>query len=916
LNGLELLKNIGFNDFISLDLETTGLNISKDEIIEISAIHFRDGEVFDEFTTLIKPSVNIPKKITEITGITDSLVSDSPSIDSVFDKFLNFIDDSIIVAHNIDFDIGFIKKYAANNEKTINIKASCDTLLLSRSFLFFLDKFNLEYLSSEFGFNHKNAHRARIDALNTGKLLISLIHQISAIPLSVIEQINKIYQNRDIHNSLLYKNIFKMFKKYSNIDISPSKEFEVKNNILFSKKGNNKTFIENNIDDWFLDNGILSEMWKDYSKRENQINLSNDIYSNFKNQEILIAEAGAGLGKSLSYLISGLSYSKKNNKTLIVSTYTKTLQEQLFNKDIPIFTNALNLDLKAVILKGKNNYISKNKLNKIINNEYNYMEDKDIFECITLIVWSYFTKTGDVEECNGFDKQRINQLWAKLASSNESPESFFDENDYYNRIIKESKNADIIIVNHSLLCSDLSSKNSILPDDSILVIDEGHNLVSSIRNHLTNYFSDSNLIGLYYSFKKNIDFLKTKISDEISFQELNKSENNTQKILMETINIFNDFKGNYNDVYSNLEFNSYDLSITSEECFFNGLDLENLISILNRFNKEIEKADKLYKSNFQLELIKFSLSEIIDIIKIFLDNKQDYIKWISLYKRNLKNYVSLYNSDINIKNFIFNKINKKFPSFFLCSATLTINDSFSFFLSDIGINDNLMDSINTKIYKSPFYYDEQSKFYVLNKKIEINSDSYITTISNQIASLNISLNKRMLVLCTSYKQVKSIANNLLNNNKIDNDVIFMQASKFSKNSILKNYKKSKNSILIGTSTFWEGIDLPRDLLEILVIVRIPFGNPSNPYNKNLSEKIESVGGNPFYDLELPNAILKMKQGVGRLIRSDMDNGICIITDPRICNSGYGKFIINELPVLAEPYYDIDEIIEEIHNFLG
>jgi len=916
LDNQELLKSIGFNDFISLDLETTGLNISKDEIIEISAIHFRDGEIFDEFTTLVKPSVSIPKKITEITGITDSLVSDSPLIESIFDKFLNFIDGHIIVAHNIDFDIGFIKKYASENEKTINVKALCDTLLLSRSFLFFLDKFNLEYLSSEFGFPNENAHRARIDALNTGKLLVSLIQQISTMPLLVIEQINKIYQNRDFHNSFLYENMLKMFKKYPNIDISTSKDFQVKNNILFSKKGNNKTFIENDIDDWFIDNGILSKMWKDYSKRESQIKLSNDIYSNFKNQEILIAEAGAGLGKSLSYLISGLNYSKKNNKTLIVSTYTKTLQEQLFNKDIPIFTNVLNLDLKAVILKGKNNYISKNKLNKIITNDYIYMEDKDIFECVTLIVWSHFTKTGDIEECNGFDKQRINQLWAKVGSSDKASELFFDENDYYNRVIKESKNADIIIVNHSLLCSDLSSKNPILPDDSILVIDEGHNLVSSIRNHLTNYFSDSNLIGLYYSFKKNIDFLKTKISDQTSFQELNKSEDNIQKILVETISTFNEFKDNYDDIYSNLEFNSHDLSITSEECFFNGLDLENLISILNRFDKEIEKADKLYKTNFQLELIKFNLSEILDIVKIFSEDKQDYIKWVSLYKRNLKNYISLYNSDINIKNFIFNKINKKFPSFFLCSATLTINDSFSFFLNKIGINNDLTDSINTKIYKSPFYYDEQSKFYVFNKKIEINSDSYITTVSNQIASLNIALKKRMLILCTSYKQVKSIGNNLLNNNKIDNDIIFMQASKFSKNSILKNYKKSKNSILIGTSTFWEGIDLARDLLEILVIVRIPFGNPSNPYNKNLSEKIQSIGGNPFYDLELPNAILKMKQGIGRLIRTDMDNGICIISDPRICNSGYGKFIINELPVLPEPYYDINEIIEEIHNFLG
>ena len=193
MDSIELLKNIEFNDFISLDLETTGLNKFEDEIIEISAIHFRDGKVFNEFTTLIKPSISIPKKITEITGITDSLVSNSPLIESVFDDFLNFIDGHIIVAHNIDFDIGIIKEYADKKEKIINIKTLCDTLLLSRSFLFFLDKFNLEYLSSEFGFDHKNAHRARIDALNTGKLFVSLIHQIAGMPSLIIQQINKVY---------------------------------------------------------------------------------------------------------------------------------------------------------------------------------------------------------------------------------------------------------------------------------------------------------------------------------------------------------------------------------------------------------------------------------------------------------------------------------------------------------------------------------------------------------------------------------------------------------------------------------------------------------------------------------------------------------------------------------------------------
>ena len=440
-------------------------------------------------------------------------------------------------------------------------------------------------------------------------------------------------------------------------------------------------------------------------------------------------------------------------------------------------------------------------------------------------------------------------------------------------------------------------------------------MVPSIRNHLTNSFSDSGLISLYYSFNRNIKFLKTKVNDDV-IKELNKSQDNVDSFLMKTIKIFDEFKNNYDDIYSNLEFGNYDISINPNEYFSNGLDLDLLSSILDQFDKELNKIHSLYKKNFQLESIRFNLSEIIDVIQIFVNNKQEYISWISLYKRNLNNYVSLYVSDTNIKNFIFNKINKKFPSFFLCSATLTINDSFSFFLNNIGLSNDFNDLVNSQIYESPFYYEDQSKFYVLNKKIEINSDSYISDISNQIARLSTHLNKRMLILCTSYKQVQSIGRNLINNNKIDNNIVLMQKSKFSKNSILNNYKEMKNSILIGTSTFWEGVDLARELLEILVIVRITFGNPSNQQNKYLSEKKQAIGGNPFYDLELPNAILKIKQGIGRLIRTDMDNGVCIVTDPRICNSGYGKFIINEFPIIPNTYSDINEIIDEIDNFLG
>ena len=471
MNRIKLLKKIKFSEFVSLDLETTGLSKIENEIIEISALFFKNGKVVDEITTLVKPNKSIPKNITDITSIDNLMVQESPSINEVLDDLINFLENKIIVGHNIDFDIGFLDQACIKYNKSIKFKSICDTLALSRSVLFNFDKFNLEFLSNEFKMSIKNAHRARYDALNTGNLFLILIEQAASLPKSVLNDINKIINGRNIVNSILYKNLNTLLDSdYTNRPI----DIKLNNNMLYNKYGDTKAF-DLSIDEWFNKDGIFSSLWPNYALRGSQINLATDIYNSFVNENNFIAEAGAGLGKSLAYLTSGLKYVKNYQKTLIVSTYTKTLQNQLFNKDLPIFLESLKLNIKAVILKGKNNYISKIRLRNFIDKYHINMDDKDITESITLIIWSNFTTTGDIEECNGFDKTRFNDLWSILSYSSDNILYDFKDNDYYNNIVRESKNADIIIVNHSLLCSDLESNKPIIPNESILVVDEGHN---------------------------------------------------------------------------------------------------------------------------------------------------------------------------------------------------------------------------------------------------------------------------------------------------------------------------------------------------------------------------------------------------------------------------------------------------------
>lgn len=911
----QILNEIGFDEFISFDLETTGLNPNKNEIIEISAVKFKKGLYHSEFSTLVKPETAIPKHISKITGITNSMVSNSPNIKEVLPTFIEFVNNGNLIAHNIDFDLGFIKKYIQKYDKQINFNSTTDTLSLSRSFLFNLEKFNLEYLSMHFQLNHDNAHRATPDAINTGKIFIYIVKKMISMPKNIFKNINQICLDRKIHNTTLYSKIYQFLNHNELYDKFDKKDFNLKNNVIKNINGNNKS-LEVSINSWFKQDGILSKAWKNYSYREVQDLFSNDVYNNFLSESKLVSEAGAGLGKSLGYLIASVKYAIDNNKKIIISTYTKTLQEQLFYKDIPLLINELNLNIKGIILKGKNNYISKIKLNKIILKDHIYMNDKDINECITLIVWSHFTSTGDVEECNGLSRQNLGSLWSKLSFSdydNSSINEFFlndgNQNDFYHKIVNEITDSDIIVVNHSLLCTDMTASKSILPNDSILIIDEGHNFINAMRNTLTLNVSDNGFIKLIKSVQTITNSIKTE-----NFLQLNITVN---KIIKDASIMFEYFKSNFEDVYDNLNFGQFDQMMTLRDFKSNGLDTEIL---LNDLIKLLSEIDSILKTNqkkfFFLHLIRTQILDLCSILKVFNKKDLSIVRWVSFSKNSHNHYFKIHLLDGDYKKFLKESLFNNYKSFLMCSATFTINDSFDYFFSKLPMKCDENIDINTNIYKSPFFYEEQSKYYIFNKSMDINSSEYINEISSQVSKINQSLSKRVLVLCTSYKQVNAISQSLLNSYGVNKNDVLIQTSKFSKKKLLDRYKSSKSSILVATSTFWEGVDLPGELLEILFIVRIPFGNPSNPYNSHFCDLIESQGGNSFYDMQLPDSILKLKQGVGRLIRTDRDSGVCILTDPRLSNARYGKYIIDELTPNPDFYSHFDEIINDIDNFLG
>ncbi|MDP7197106.1 MAG: exonuclease domain-containing protein, partial [SAR202 cluster bacterium] len=407
--------SLKLNEFIAFDLETTGLNPNEDYITEIAAIRFINGEEKERYATLVNPGIPMPQKVIDITGITDCMVQDAPSIDEVLPQFLDFLKSVPLVGQNIQFDYDFINQDCIKYNIELPEFILYDTLSLARIFIYFHNSFNLGSLCDYYNISITRSHRASDDALATGLLFQCLVQEAISHPLNLIQKINTVFQDSEyIHNCQLFFNlvrtavsknqVFGMMKSLSNYN-SPE-------NIFKAKNVSANSLLPDTPIEWFEEHGVISKKWKGYEKRLSQIDLVKDVYLAFSEDHILLAEAGTGLGKSIAYLSVGFFSAKKTKKPLVVSTHTKNLQAQLFYKDIPQLSEVLDVNINAVIYKGRHNYICQTRLENLFNN-HTYLLNTDEYEAfITLLVWEWETLTGDINECNGFQMHRFKRLWS------------------------------------------------------------------------------------------------------------------------------------------------------------------------------------------------------------------------------------------------------------------------------------------------------------------------------------------------------------------------------------------------------------------------------------------------------------------------------------------------------------------------
>ena len=922
-------------NFIAFDFETTGLDHYEDRIIEIAAIRFEHGIITDRFVTLVNPERNIPALITEITGISDSMVRNAPTEETIIDDLLDFIALDPLVAHNIHFDEKFLLQLCKRLGRGEVNNTKYDTLQLSRSLLFEQPVFNLGALSEYYGLSSKGAHRAESDTENTGYIFLELIDEVSRYPLDVISKVNGMLKGSGVPNQQLYislgNELTKMGDLKTGLNQFNNRRASSPNTLICEGRRN---ISEITAEDVFGVDGLLDDSHPNFEYRPNQekyAKMVDDIIN--EDDNIGVVEAGTGLGKSMAYLFGAVrrSINFEQEGPTVIACHTKHLQDQLFHKDLPLLAKALDVPLKAVLLKGRKNYLCKTRFNWLVS-DAKTLDDIDLEALIPILFWMHWTKTGDLSECSGFFNAR--RTWLKSIICSDSGFCTGEicnryNGCYYGKLKRSIFQAHVIVINHSLLMTNIVQPG-LLPEFSSVIIDEAHNLVKSAYDQFKLEWSEKQVSYLLQtvdpSFPRsarwnNILHSINDINSEVGDQReiLKKTVDETKNFLKDLMDGLTDdnqnrfspnnpyqdqpILGNISKAYSSVQNDLKNMKY----------GLEKTLSVLNRIKKLVLEMDT---SRTDYPVLHAAMDRGIEtmtglstaLVTLTEDQDPEWVYWMQgeyrfPMKSKEKLLLSLFASMVDVSDTLNRAFFEKIGSCVLTSATLKVNNSFDYFLRRIGLDS--IGNVRTKEYLSPFLYNEQVGYYQYAGTRELSNNP--EGIGDIVHYLHKKFNKRIMVLFTSIKTLTETAKHLQAKPGGRELPLFAQVRGASRPSIIKGMHQQSNGILFGTNSFWEGVDLPGDLLEILVLVKLPFDVPSEPLIRSYSDLINKMGGNSFMDYSLPETAIRFRQGFGRLIRTSYDAGKFICLDNRIVIKRYGSILSGSLPVEMVPFSEVHSI---------
>ena len=898
-------------EYAALDLETTGLDPGRDRVIEVGAVAFTPEGVTASMERLVDPGRPVPEPVLKLTGIKPEELRGAASEEVALAELGAFLRGRQPVGHGARLDIDFLTAAGHWDEASEIL----DTLDVARILMPAAASHSLPLLASELGFGQPRPHRALDDADATRQLLLRLREEAVALDESLKEPML----------ALVAPYAWPIARFFADALTAPNPDPVPASAVRAHAHHEAKSAQPPDDPDLVVallgPDGPLAGLLPGYEHREPQLQMLLAVVQIQARGGNLLVEAGTGTGKSLAYLVPSIARAVRHGERVVVSTDTHTLQEQLMGKDLPGLREWLPWDFKACLLKGRSNYVSLRRWRRFLA-EPCHDADELRFK-LKVLVWLHSTESGDRSELRLHGREEVS--WARIASDPLDCVGIHctKEDCYVHRARAEAEAADLVVVNHALLLADAEIGGGLLPEYDHLVIDEAHHLEEAATRGLRQEVDGPGLQALLDRLGGEGLLLELRRLPHLGASEdaFTEATPLTQVAGERVRELFALAVGWVAGRMNESERRDDWLRITPtlrEDEGWERLRLagENATTALSALDGALRRAvggardwlggSEPDQSVRELEIIRGRLAGATTLLEeALLKPDPNRVYWFTLATRS-ENLI-LRAAPINVGTLLRERVYSERRSTVFTSATLAVGGTFDYFRSRIGLGPQAEELI----LPSPFDFLHQALVCLPTDLPAPEHEDFDAAVEGIVAALAQKVGGRTLVLFTSHRQLRDVHTALKQRVDLDDVLILAQGIDGQRRNLLKAFEEAERPLLLGTSSFWEGIDVPGERLSCVVMVRLPFPVPTDPVYAARAERVRD----PFTQLALPQAALRLKQGFGRLIRRSSDRGAVVILDNRILGRDYGKAFLDVLPPASRFVGPAHEIPSQVGDWL-